>query len=472
MKTSLWTLAVILALGAGQQAEAAGTPDAPLDAPAGDAAKPADKPDGLFERDTLLGDVGGLRGALSDKGVTITLIETSENLNAISGGVRQRAIYEGRTELGLDIDFEKAFGLHGGLFHVNAYQIHGRGLSANALGNNLLTASNIEATRATRLFDLYYQQTFFDDTLSVRIGQLAADDEFIISQYATNFVNSTFGFPGFTAADLPSGGPAFPLATPAVRVKYNFSDRLSLQTALFNGDPAGRPDGRGPQIRNPSGTTFNTDQGALVFTELAYSVGGDKEGTTLPATYKIGSFYHSGAFADLRFDHQGRSLADPASTGKPRNLQGNYGFYGVVDQMLFREAGTDDHGLSGFLRIGVAPEDRNLVSFYADFGLSYKAPFAGRDNDSANIGFALAKISDRAADLDRDVRHIGGLATPVRDHEAVLEANYRFMAAPWWLIQPDFQYSINPGGTVPFANHPTRAVPNATIVGLRTAITF
>lgn len=472
MKTSLWALALILALGAAHGAAAAETSDAASPDATPDAAKPADKPDGLFERDTVLGDAGGVRGRLSDKGVNFTLIETSENLNVVSGGVRQRSIYEGRTELGLDIDFEKAFGLHGGVFHVNAYQIHGRGLSANALGNNLLTASNIEATRATRLFDLYYQQTFFDDALSVRIGQLAADDEFIISQYATNFVNSTFGFPGFTAADLPSGGPAFPLATPAIRVKYNFSDHLSLQTALFNGDPAGRPDGRAAQIRNESGTNFSTDQGALVFTELAYNVGGDKDSPSLPASYKIGSFYHSGEFADLRFDHQGRSLADPASTGKARNFQGNYGFYGVIDQMLYRVAGTDDHGLSGFLRLGAAPDDRNLVSFYADFGLTYKAPFEGRDNDIASVGFAIAKIGDRASDLDRDTRRIGGLATPIRDNEAVLEANYRFMAAPWWLIQPDFQYSINPGGTVAFANHPTRAVPNATIFGLRTAITF
>jgi len=42
------------------------------------------------------------------------------------------------------------------------YQIHGRGLSANYLGNNLLTASNIEASRATRLFDLWLQQQLFD----------------------------------------------------------------------------------------------------------------------------------------------------------------------------------------------------------------------------------------------------------------------------------------------------------------------
>src|SRR6266853_1779525 len=89
------------------------------------------------------------------------------------------------------------------------YQIHGRGLSANYLGNNLLTASNIEASRATRLFDLWLQQQLFGGLLSVRAGQIAADDEFIISQYGANFVNSTFGWPAIPAVNAPSGGPAY-----------------------------------------------------------------------------------------------------------------------------------------------------------------------------------------------------------------------------------------------------------------------
>jgi porin len=69
---------------------------------------------------------------------------------------------------------------------------------------------------------------------------------------------------------------------------------------------------------------------------------------------------------DQRFDNTGRSLADPLSTGIPLNHTGDLGFYGVVDQMLYRLPGTDNQGLSAFFRAGGVPDDRNLINFYAD----------------------------------------------------------------------------------------------------------
>ena len=50
----------------------------------------------------------------------------------------------------------------------------------------------------------------------MKVGQLAADAEFVISEGGGYFLNGTWGWPSITAADLPSGGPAYPLATPGV----------------------------------------------------------------------------------------------------------------------------------------------------------------------------------------------------------------------------------------------------------------
>ena len=427
----------------------------------------AEAPSGLWERSTLTGDWGGLRSALADHGITLGATETSEILGNLSGGVRRGAVYEGRLELDLDLDFEKVVGWHGATAHVSAYQIHGRGLSGNYLGNNILTASNIEAVRATRLFDAYLEQSLLDDTVSLRLGQIAADDEFIISQYSASFINSTFGWPGIQAADLPSGGPAYPLATPGFRVKYQPSDSWSWQTALFNGDPAGAPGAANAQLRNASGTTFSTDQRALLISELAYMV---KDG--LPATYKLGGWYHSGSFADQRLDSSGRSLASPASSGLPAAHRNDFGLYAVVDHMLWRVPGSDDQGLAGFLRLAGTPDDRNLVSFYVDAGLTYKAPFAGRDNDILGLGFAIARIGDQARTLDRDTRFFTQAPRPIRDYEAVVELTYQYVVAPWWTVQPDAQYVIHPGGSVANPNSPATRVSDAFILGVRTAVKF
>ncbi|MGH6990777.1 MAG: carbohydrate porin [Stellaceae bacterium] len=46
--------------------------------------------------------------------------------------------------------------------------------------------------------------------------------------------------------------------------------------------------------------------------------------------------------------------------------------------------------------------------------------------------------------------------------------------APWWIIQPDLQYIIHPGGHVPDPNDPTGMTPikDAFIAGVRSTIKF
>ena len=152
---------------------------------------------------TLLGDAGGLRSALQPFGLSLGLSETSEILGNLSGGIRQGAIYEGLTDASLEFDLRTKFEWPGVVF-ARAFQIHGRGLSENNLGN-LITVSSIEATRATRLFELWYEH-YANDWLRIKIGQQAADQEFLNSSAAKLFINATFGWPTLPAADLPSGG--------------------------------------------------------------------------------------------------------------------------------------------------------------------------------------------------------------------------------------------------------------------------
>jgi porin len=144
---------------------------------------------------------------MRNAGYEISVSYYGEVLGNVAGGVRRGAIYEGWLEVAFDVDLEKALGWRGGHFRTSGYQIHGRGLSANYLGNNLMTASNIEAEQSSRLLDLWLQQDLLDGALQIRAGQFGADNEFTNSAGAANFINSTFGWPAPFAANLPSGGP-------------------------------------------------------------------------------------------------------------------------------------------------------------------------------------------------------------------------------------------------------------------------
>jgi porin len=436
------------------------------------AREPAQAP-GLWQRETLTGDWGGWRSALAENGVALGAEYTGDVLANVSGGIRRGAVYAGRLHLAADLDLGKLAGLAGASIHANAFQIHGRGLSPEFLGN-LLATSNIEAHPATRLHTLWFQQNGFDDRLSFRAGQLAADDEFIISDTAMTFINGTFAWLPLAASNLPSGGSGYPLAAPGARIAAMPAEDLTFLTAVFGGDPAGKPGDEDPQLHNNSGTTFSLEGGVLVMAEIQYALNHGADSGGLPGTYKIGGWYHTGAFDDLRRDNLGLSLADPASSGVAARHRGNRGIYAVADQMVYREPGGEDRGLSLFMRIGGAPADRNPVDFYLDGGAGYKGPIPGRNADVLGLAVGYAHVSGDLQQRDRDARAFSGVATPVADHEAVVEITYIAQIAPWWTVQPDVQFLFHPGGNVAHPGDPTgiATVSDAVVLGVRTALAF
>jgi len=183
----------------------------------------------------LLGDMWGLRPLLSKYGMTLSILETSEVLGNATGAVRRGAAYDGVTQGVLQLDTQRAFQLYGGTFNVSGLQIHGDNLSAKNL-YTFQTASGIEADRATRLWELWYQQKFLpEDRLDVKIGQQSLDQEFMVSQNAGLFVNTMFGWPMLPSGDLPGGGPAYPLSALGVRLRGRPVNALNILVGVFNG---------------------------------------------------------------------------------------------------------------------------------------------------------------------------------------------------------------------------------------------
>jgi porin len=438
-------------------------------------AQDAPAPSGLFERDSLTDGWFGAAPALKDRGILLGATEIGEVIGVASGGTKTGTIFEGRLELDLDLDLDRILGLDNTVLHASAYQIHGRGPSANYVGGNMMTISSIEATRAFRLFDLWVERGFFDSALSVRIGQIAADDEFITSQYSNTLLNSTFGWPIFMAEALPGGGPVYPLATPGIRVRGALSNALVLQAGVFNGDPTGLANDTGnPQVADASGTTFATNIGPLVIAELAYTPGVAKSEGASGTTYKFGAWYHGSGFDDLAVDRSGLSLADPRSSGTPRRHQGDFGLYGVADMLLYRIPGSDTRSLGAFVRVGWLPDHRNFVTAYADAGLAYRGPFEGREDDVASLGISFARVSGQAERLIEDLQRFAGSTVRAPDYEADIELSYQAAVAPWWTVQPDIQMIFHPTPPIvrPDAMTAIPRVSNALVIGMRTSIRF
>jgi porin len=420
------------------------------------------------------GDWGGYRSYLEDHGVTVTLSYTNDLLANVGGGIRPGQIDLGVFQPQLDIDLQKLADWQGGHIHVHGLVTHGPFFSQTYLGN-ILAVSNLEAGPVARLYALWYEQSAPDDIWSVRTGLMLADSQFAQSKTAASFVNNGISWPTFLAANLPASGPAYPLPAPGVRVRFKPRDNLAFQAGVFSGDPTG---GAGSNLPEPipAGTVFSFRGGTFMIGEASYlpNQGKDNQGIIgwgLPGAYRIGAWYHtSSAFADQRYDTIGLSLANPASTGIPINHTADSGFYGVIDQMLYRVPGTDDQGMSAFVRAGGAPNDRNLVNFYGDGGLVYKGLLPGRPDDTIGIATAYARLGENARELDADTATYTNSLYPIRGGETMIELMYQAQLTKWWTVQPDLQYIIRPGGGVLDPDGSLR--PNAWIVGLRTSLNF
>lgn len=419
--------------------------------------------------DGITGDWGGVRTTLQDHGVEIFGGYTSEVWGNTTGGIEQGAVYTGLLDFGVNLDLEKAIGWQGGSISTTWLWLSGRDASEDLVGN-FLTISNIAGFNTLRMLELWFQQNLLDDKISFRLGQLTADSEFVISDYAGTFINGTFGWPAFLYMNLPAGGPGYPMGTLGARLALNPVDWFTFQSAVFQGNVY-------DQDVNRHGFRWRLDgeNGFLFLNEAQVRWNQRDEETGLPGQVKAGMWIQTGKLAD--------TLSESTNSG-------NYGWYFILDQMLYREPSAEvpaesanskdgksvadskgsksfktpvvleksDQGLGFFGRIAFTKEDRNFLNFYFDTGLTYKGLIPTRDDDTLGIAFAYAQLGNTARNslIDEGSAGVGA--------EMALEVTYQCQVTPWLVLQPDIQYIINPGGTQDFGN--------AFVIGGRAAITF
>jgi porin len=318
---------------------------------------------------------------------------------------------------------------------------------------------------------MWIEQSLFGGALLVRVGQQPSDVEFIDSKYDDIFANSALGWPGITGVILPSGGPSPPLAVPGIRLKAQLSDRITAYFAVFDGDAA-PPGPEDPQIKNPHGLLFRVNDPPWFISQVKY--GFDVGASALPGSVAVGGWYHMGTFSSQRFTADGASLADPAGSGEPVQLRRNQGIFAVYEQMLSRSAPGSDKGIGFFTRVSVSPSDRNLISFYMDGGLQFSGFSESRPNDKFGVAATCARISDGARQFDRDLQVFTGVASPVRDYEAILEVTYLAEIRTGLVVQPLFQYVMHPAGGAVDPNDPTQTkrIKDAAVFGVRTTLNF
>lgn len=400
----------------------------------------------------MLGDWGGARTKLEDRGVYLSLDYTADGIGNPVGGKRRGAAYEGAIDLSLEVELEYLIGWRGATIAASATYPHGSVYSDRYIGD-LNGVTHLESYDTARLLELWFEQkmVFGAATLSLRVGAQAIDSEFWVNQHEALLINNSFGTPQVLAGNFPI--PTYAIAALGARfaaVIGRPSERAALfQFGVFDGNPASGtlPD---PTPGTPVSTDFNnhgTDwslrhsEGALLVGETGFTFnqpvedpdeGEDEEGDGKAAkelkrvakpqrgisgTYRLGVIHHTDTFADVRDTallDQGVEIGrDPA-----RGVRGNTAVYVSVDQELWREPGSDSEGLSFFGRAGFAARRQNRFDYSWETGVHYLGLLPGRPKDQLALGFGVTHINSRVSSAVRDGnRELGRRREPAAARE-------------------------------------------------------
>jgi len=444
----------------------------PLPAPAPAFEPPLEDPNA-----ELLGDAYGVRPWLRHYGVHLNIQDVEELWGLAAGGLHPGPTYDGITAVTLQIETDPLFGWQNGLLNVSALQIRGRSFTGERL-QALNSVSGYDVGRSTRLFEIWYGQGFLSNSLDLRVGSIDLDTEFLVSSSASFFLNASFGWPLSTSSNLYSGGPSWPFSAVGGRVKWSPASPFVLMGAVTNDNPTHGPfySNIAATQRDPSGTSFSTAGGALFMGEAQYQLNmaprrasGKEAG--LPGTWKIGGLYDTGHFPDQRYGSHRVPLASPESSGTPLYHRGNWLAYAVVDQMIWRDSRDARKTINIFMRATTSDTVRNIFAHEIQAGVTFDGMIRGHRDDTIGVAWGTSFYTTSAEAHARDAIRFGTSTTGQLRQEHHVEITYQAAMTPWLILQPDFQYFRNVGGTS-LSSETGRPVRDGFVLGLNMTTTL
>ena len=304
--------------------------------------------------------------------------------------------------------------------------------------------SSLVAEDAFRVFNLYYRRSWNDDALVLKTGQIAIDDDFMLSESAGLFSYSAFaampsqiGTARCSQAGSSAAFPEYAVAAPGIFVSKRASPGFAWSAGLYYGAPgADESDNHGFSWEHGSGA------GAVLFTELAWRT--DRPGVA--STFLIGATGHSGRFDNFEAIDAGDSSA---------SIRGLYSLYVSHDLTLLRDS-RGNALFEAFWRAGFSPQrDRSAVTSFGGAGLTWRMPWAGRPEDRAGLGVSHTRFG-------KAFRNVAGRAPA----ETAVELTYEVALLENLSVQADIQrlFGLSPAES--------GGCGNATVFGLRTTVEF
>jgi len=384
-----------------------------------------------YEKETFLGDWGAVRSKLREQGILFEIEYYGDVFSQIHGGVKRTTGYAGLIDLEMYVDGERLFGWRGASFSV--YAINAQGVSFQKNVGSVHDVSSIVAPDGLSLFEMWYEQSFLDEEVSLLLGLYDVDREFDYRPTAQLFMSGAFGT-GIDLSGSGKNGPSiFPVTSMGGRLKVLPKPDWYYQLAVVDGVPGDPDKSNGTHIK------FAENDGILLMQEAGYE---SISGSVRKAA--VGGWLYTTPLDDLvRLDAKGELIKH----------KGTYGLYFFVDGTFYPEGLK---AVDAFFRVGMADEKVNEVNFYMDGGVIYKGIFNKRPKDLFGVGLSVAHLSERFKERQKQnqIKEV--------DAEIQLEMTYKFEVGPGVSLQSAVQYLMNPALV--------KNAKDALSVGLRLAI--
>lgn len=349
------------------------------------------------------------------------------------GGRKNGDTYLSNYLASLSINTEKAFGWTGGRFVATAFYGNGESLhNFNGVAQQVSRPIDVYIPSLLRLYQLYYNQVI--GNTDFRVGVMDLQTMFGTTKPMDVFLNAstswtqTLDMSGRRGLNGPS---TYPNTSFGARVRHTFNDQWSVQAAVVNGQPDGKPDNTGVPTTNKM-FEFSNATGAIGIAEVDY--------TPIDRTKIMAGYWQ----------YTGLLRTNPPAGVPSEQKRGSSGAYigGATRLYTVKEA----RGLDAFVNLGWA-DSLNISDRSVNAGLVWTGLFDARPRDKLGASVGVAHLNENF----RNSLARANLKGP--EYETAYELTYRATLADWLTVQPNIQYIVNP------AYAPAKA-KNAFVFGL------
>jgi porin len=377
-------------------------------------------------RSWLLGDWGGLRTRLSERGVDFYLQSVTDAMGVVHGGLANQPAGWTRVRGTIDVNIDRLTGKsHGLSFHAAAMWQTGKSI-ANVLGSYANPSSNM-GPHVFRMDSFWLQKQFADGLVLVRLGQMGGWDFFGNQQYGADYLilplGYSFGniFSNTYMTFAPAGVPAAYVRAGSFHSNTGRPGRgVYLQSGIFSGN-------RNPLQQDTTGLHFLIVDSPVVASEAGYvwdvptapNQALPQSRKIYPGIYRFGGIINPGApFTNQLTGVQSR---------------GGYLYYFMASQAVYRAEAGSNRGLDFTFGYDNSPNDINQENSTITGGAIYHGIIPHRRADDLALGFVSIRNGNAYSQANQLL-----FGFPL-GWEKAYTIDYRAQIKRWLVVQPTLQ---------------------------------